>query len=124
MDEATPTDASGWTPVSSAGSAARDIPLRGDMGYAEVERRGPESAIPSHASHLRARLRDVAGDAGHGVDDVAREQGKRAEDRDRDDSQDDAVLGHRLPVFTSEPVVELLHRSRPPWLFGAAKRRG
>src|SRR5262245_50762542 len=61
-----------------------------------------------------ARLRDVAGDAGHRVDDVAREQGKRAEDRDRDDGEDDAVLGHRLPVLTGEPVVELLHRCRPP----------
>src|SRR5688572_1463383 len=59
----------------------------------------------------RCVLRDVAGDAVDGVHDVAREQGKCAEDRDRDDSEDDAVLGHRLPVFTSEPVVELLHRA-------------
>src|SRR5262245_44418132 len=65
-------------------------------------------------------LRDVAGHAGHGVDDVAREQGKRAEHRDRDDCQDDAVLGHRLPVFTGEPVVELLHGCRPPGTIGTA----
>jgi hypothetical protein len=31
------------------------------------------------------RLREVAGDADQRVDDVVREQGKRAEDRDRDD---------------------------------------
>src|SRR4051794_13380117 len=61
-------------------------------------------------------LRDVGGDAGDGVHDVAREQGESAKDRDRDDGEDDAVLGHRLPIFTCEPVVELLHRCRPPWM--------
>src|SRR4029450_12472004 len=50
--------------------------------------------------------------------EIAREEGKRAEDRDRDDGEDDAVLGHRLPVFTGEPVVELLHWCRPPELIG------
>src|SRR4029453_18613414 len=68
------------------------------------------------------RLSDVACDAGHRIDDVAREQGKRAEDRDRDDGKDDAVLGHRLPVFTGEPVVELLHRARPPWTISTPER--
>ena len=42
------------------------------------------------------------------------EQGKSAEDGDRDDGQDDAVLGHRLPVFAREPGVELLHWCKPP----------
>jgi len=59
---------------------------------------------------------DVAGDAGNGIHDVAREQGESAENRDRDDGEDDAVLGHRLPIFASQSVVELLHRCRPPWM--------
>src|SRR5262245_35345901 len=84
-------------------------------GTAKKGRRGRESGDSKPRRVKAARLRDVAGDAGQGVDDVAREQGKGPKDRDRDDGQDDGVLGHRLSVFTGEPVVELLHRSRPPW---------
>src|SRR5215204_478820 len=69
------------------------------------------TAFEPRRSVRRCVLRDVAGDAGDGVHDVARKEGKCAKDRDRDDSKDDAVLGHRLPIFTSEPVVELLHRA-------------
>src|SRR5262245_21794437 len=65
-------------------------------------------------------LRDVAGHAGHGVDDVAREHAFPTRRSSGLDCQDDAVLGHRLPVFTGEPVVELLHGCRPPGTIGTA----
>jgi hypothetical protein len=54
-------------------------------------------------------LGDVSRYASQGARDVARKQGQSAENCNRDDGQDDALLGHRLPVFPREPCVELLH---------------
>src|SRR5436309_1649539 len=68
-------------------------------------------------------LGDVTGDASQSVRDVARKQGESGEDGNRDDGQDDAVLGHRLPVFSREPRVELLHWYKPPGRVGDGYRR-
>src|SRR5207247_3547169 len=54
-------------------------------------------------------LLDVLGDPRQGGDDVAGEERESAENGDRNDGQDDAVLRHRLPLFTLERVKKLQH---------------
>src|SRR5262245_28835016 len=123
MDESTP----GRTRVAFDSCVigrirGREITLNSDPGTPKG-RRGRESGDSKPRRGEPARLRDVAGDAGQGVDDVAREQRKRADALARDDGEDDGVLGHRLSVFTGEPVVELLHSEQTSVVIGAAKRR-
>src|SRR5947207_10572292 len=57
----------------------------------------------------RSGLADVPGDPGHGVDDVAGEERECAENGDRDHSENDAILGHRLPLFALESIEKLQH---------------
>src|ERR671914_1811072 len=64
---------------------------------------------PRHSGVKLSRLRDVAGDARDGVHDVAGQQGERPEDGNRDDGQDDAVLGHRLTLLALRQSKQLLH---------------